>query len=214
MEPSDSPRLVLVTPRQLEVASFATRLAEALAGGDVAAVLIATGDQEGEAEAVAAELVPTIQQSGAAALVADHTRVAGRVKADGVQIGTGLGDLRAAAESLRPKRIVGAGSLYSRHAAMEAGETGVDYVFFGRIHGDTHDAPHPKALDLAEWWCGLMEIPAVVMAGRSLSQISEAAATRAEFVALNQAVWAHPEGPADAVRLATAALAAAGRRAA
>lgn len=207
-------RLFLVTPRQVELDAFAPLLANALAAGDVAAVLIAAGDQEQEVEAIAARLVPVIQEAGAAALVADHTRVAGRVRADGVQIGGGLGDLRAAVESFRPKRIVGAGNLHSRHTAMEAGEIGADYVFFGRPHGDTHDAPHPKALDLAEWWSDLMEIPAVIMAGRSLAHIGEAAATGADFVALNHAVWAHPQGPAEAVRLVKAALGSSGRRAA
>ena len=43
-----------------------------------------------------------------------------------------------------PKRIVGAGNLTSRHAAMQAGELEPDYLFFGRPHGDTHDAPHPE----------------------------------------------------------------------
>jgi len=206
-------RLLLVTPRVVD-ADFPARLSEALAGGDVAAVLMATGDHEVAVEAIAANLVPLVQEAGAAALIADHTRVAGRLKADGVQVGTGLGDLRAAAESFRPKRIVGAGNLHSRHAAMEAGESGADYLFFGRPHGDTHDEPHPKALDLAEWWSTLMEIPAVIMAGRSLDRIPDAAATGAAFVALNDAVWSHVQGPGEAVRLANALLSDLARRAA
>ncbi len=206
-------RLLLVTPRVAD-ADFPARLSEALMAGDVAAVLIATGDHEAAVEAIAAKLVPLVQEAGAAALIADHTRVAGRLKADGVQVGTGLGDLRAAAESFRPKRIVGAGNVHSRHAAMEAGEIGADYLFFGRPHGDTHDEPHPKALDLAEWWSALMEIPAVIMAGRSLDHVAHAAATGAAFVALNDAVWSHAPGPGEAVRLANAVLGDPGRRAA
>jgi thiamine-phosphate pyrophosphorylase len=188
-------------------------LAEALAAGDVAAVLIAV--EAGKAgEAVAASLVPIVQSAGAAALIADDTRLAGHVRADGVQIGTGLDDLRLAVESFRPKRIVGAGNLASRHAAMEAGELEPDYLFFGRPHGDTHDGPHPNALDLAEWWSDLTQLPAVVMAGRSLDSVPEAAATGAAFVALHDAVWSHAGGPGEAVRLAKAALGRSGRRAA
>ena len=137
------------------------------------------------------------------------------MKADGVHIEGGIEDLRLAVESFRPKRIVGAGNLHSRHAAMEAGELDVDYLFFGRPHGDTHDAPHPKALDLAEWWSELMQIPAVIMAGRSLESVAEAAATGAAFVALHDAVWSHAGGPGEAVRLARRqCLRDAGRRAA
>lgn len=206
-------RLFLVTPRQADASTFAGQLSEALAAGDVAAVLIVAGGEE-EAAALGATLVPIIQAAGAAALIADHTRIAGRLKADGVHVGSGAGDLRIAVEAFRPKQIVGAGNLHSRHAAMEAAESGADYVFFGRPHGDTHDAPHPKALDLAEWWSELMEIPAVVMAGRSLEGVGEAVATGAAFVALNDAVWSHAGGPGDAVRRALEAIRGEGRRAA
>jgi thiamine-phosphate pyrophosphorylase len=208
-ENAEPTRLFLVTPKAAEAASFAPLLEEALSAGDVAAVLIADGG-----EALASACVPIIQAAGAAALVADDTRLAGHVKADGVHVTTGLEDLKLAIESFRPKRIVGAGGLFSRHAAMEAGEANADYLFFGRPHGDTHDAPHPKALELAEWWAELMQIPAVVMAGRSLESVAEAAATGADFVAVNDAVWSHTGGPRDAVRIALAALREEGRRAA
>jgi thiamine-phosphate pyrophosphorylase len=206
-------RLFLVTPPVVDPERFPGELAEALAAGDVAAVLIATSGRQAASE-IAEQLVPVIQGAGAAALIADDTRIAGRLNADGVHIGTGLGDLRIAVESFRGKRSVGAGSLHSRHAAMEAGEIGADYVFFGRPHGDTHAAAHDKALELAEWWSDLMQVPAVVMAGRSLASVTSAAATGAAFVALHEAVWAHPDGPAAAIRKAAAALSEPGWRAA
>ena len=59
-----------------------------------------------------------------------------------------------------------------------------------------------------------MEVPAVVMAGRSLDSVGEAAATGAAFVALDDAVWSNPAGPGEAVRAALAKLARQGRRAA
>jgi thiamine-phosphate pyrophosphorylase len=210
MEKAEGTRLFLVTPRRIDAAYFPARLAEALAAGDVAAVLLAS---EAEADTIAA-LVPVIQQAGAAAIVMDDTRVAGRVNADGVHIEGGIAELRIAVESFRPKRIVGAGRLDSRDAAMEAGEFGVDYVFFGRPHGDTHDSPHPKALELGEWWSEVMQIPAVVMAGRSLASIAEVATAGAEFVGVGEAVWSHPDGAAAAISAAGASLLQSGRRAA
>jgi len=212
MDRADSTRLFLVTPTNADAGTFPQRLGEALGAGEVAAVLIdvTTGES---AQALATSLVPMVQEAGVAALIADDTRLAGRLGADGVQVGTGLDDLRMAAESFRPKRIVGAGGLTSRHTAMQAGEMDIDYVFFGRAQGDTHDSPHPKALDLAAWWSELMEVPAVIMAGRSLDSVSEAAATGAAFVALNEAVWSYAGGPADAVSRAEAVLRSARRAA-
>jgi thiamine-phosphate pyrophosphorylase len=210
---AEATRLFLITPPARDATSFLPQLSEALSAGDVAAVLIA-GAPDGGIEAFATALVPVIQDAGAAALVADDTRLAGHVKADGVHVTTGAADLKLAAESFKPRRIVGAGNINSRHAAMEAGEAGADYLFFGRPHGDTHDAPHPKALDLAEWWSELMQVPAVVMAGRALDSVGEAAASGADFVALNDAVWSHTAGPGEAIRAALAILAKKGRRAA
>ncbi len=207
---TEGPRLFLVTPPRIEAERFAPRLAEALAGGDVAAVLIAS---EGGADTAGA-LVPLIQKAGAAALVLDDTRLAGHVQADGVHVEGGIEDLRLVVQSLRPKRIVGAGNLASRDAAMLAGERDIDYLLFGRPHGDSHDSAHPKSLELAEWWSELMQIPAVIMAGRTIDSVAEAAGTGAEFVALHDAVWTHGGGPGEAVRIAQAMLSAAARRAA
>ena len=208
---TEATRLYLVAPPRLDAESFAPRLKEAVAAADVAAVLLAV---EGAREETLVPLVEIIQGAGAAAIVADDTRLAGHVKADGVHICGGIEELRLAVESFRPKRIVGAGNLFSRHAAMQAGEFDIDYVFFGRPHGDTHDAAHPKALDLAEWWSEVMQVPAVVMAGRSLDSVAKAAATGADFVALHEAVWAYVGGPAEAIRRAAAMLGREGRRAA
>jgi thiamine-phosphate pyrophosphorylase len=213
IEAAEATRLFLVTPPDADPARFPDRLRAALSAADIAAVLIAS---EGRAavEGFAAELTPIIQEAGAAALIADDTRLAGHARADGVQIGGSLSDLEAAIRSFHPKRIVGAANIGSRDEAMDAGEVGADYVFFGRPHGDTHDEPHPKAIELAGWWSEMTAVPGVLMAGRSLASIETAAATGAAFVAVNQAVWAHPAGPAEAVRLAVAAIRGARRDAA
>ena len=203
-------RLFLVAPPRID-AGFASRIQEALSAADIAAVLLAI---DGTKEDALQPLVNIIQQAGAAAVIADDTRLAGHVKADGVHIGGGLEEIRFAIESFKPNRIVGAGNVYSRHTALEIGELDVDYLLFGRPHGDTHDAPHPKALELAAWFSEMTEVPAVIMAGRSIDSVADAAATGAEFVALHDAVWSHPGGPEEAVRLAAAMLDHKGRRAA
>jgi thiamine-phosphate pyrophosphorylase len=196
------PRLVLVTPPEIDPGGFPAVLEEALAAGEVAAVILASGASEEAAEAAAVALVPVVQRHDAAALVRNFTRVAGRSGADGVHIDTGVADLRSAATSMRPRMIVGAGNLNSRHTAMEAGEADIDYVLFGRIHGDIRPEPHLRALELAAWWAELMLLPAVTMAGNAVDSVAAARDTGVEFIALNRAVWDHPEGPAMAVRQA------------
>jgi thiamine-phosphate pyrophosphorylase len=63
-------------------------------------------------------------------------------------------------------------------------------------------------IERAGWWAEIFETPCVVYAPR-LEDVPALAETRAEFVAVGEALWSHPGGPAEAVRLALAALKAA-----
>lgn len=199
-DPAPTPaRLYLVTPPALDLSAFPASLELALAAGDVAAVLIAGYREEYEMAPVAEALVPLIQSHGAAALVENHPRIAARCGADGVHVSGSYSDLKDMIESLKPRMIVGAGSVKTRHSAMQAGETGADYVFFGKPHGDIRPEAHHKNLDLAQWWCDIVEVPAVVMAGSAIESVADVAATGADFVALHAACWAHPGGPGEAV---------------
>ena len=199
-------RLCLVTPAFVEPTAFAPILADALAGGDVAS-LIVTGGAAG-LQALAEALVPIAQARGVAALIHNDTRIVGRARADGVHIDSGIADLRDAVSTLRPRAIVGAGGLQSRHDAMTAGEADPDYLFFGRLDGDSGDDIFDKALDLAAWWSSMFVIPAVVMGGGKVASVRAAADAGIEFVALCRAVWEHADGPSAAVAEANALLAA------
>ncbi len=201
-------RLYLVTPRDLDIATFPDVLDQALAAGDVASLLIAVdGGSDMTRQRIAEVLTPVGQKHGAAVLVRNDTRAAGRSKADGVHVDTGKADLDAALDTFHPASIVGVGNLATRHEAMEAGETQVDYVFFGDLDRPEFEGGNPRARELAEWWVPLFEPPVVVLAGSDLASLDAAAATGAEFVALRDAVWSHPDGPAAAVAEATRRLA-------
>lgn len=207
--PSQRCRLCLVTPADGDVATSARRLSEALSGGDVASLII-TADPGDPAllQRAAEALVPIAQARGVAAIVHNDTRLAGRTNADGVHVDSGLTDLEAAVTALHPRKIVGAGGLRSRHDAMLAGQAQPDYLFFGRLDGDTGDATFASALDLAEWWSSVAVIPAIVMGGRALASANEAAAAGVAFVALSRAIWDDHRGPAPAVAEASRRLAA------
>jgi thiamine-phosphate pyrophosphorylase len=202
-------RLCLVTPLAVDPAAFAPRLDDALAGGDVASLIIASNASDPSSlQQLAEALVPIAQSRGVAALIRNDTRIAGRTGADGVHIDSGHADLTAAIEAFHPRKIVGAGGVFSRHEAMIAGEANPDYLFFGRLDGDRDEAIFPKALDLAEWWSEIMVIPAIVMGGSALASVRQAAENGIEFVALGRAVWDHANGPGAAVEEANRLLSA------
>ncbi|MEJ1158118.1 thiamine phosphate synthase [Prosthecomicrobium sp. N25] len=193
-------RLYLVTPAAIDLATFPALLDEALGAVPVASLLVAPlGLSDMALQRVAEVLTPIGQRHDAAVLVRNDTRAAGRAKADGVHVDGSLAELKQAVEAFRPRSIVGAGGLKTRHDAMAAAETGADYVFFGMIDRPEDPEAHPKSLELAGWWMPLFETPCVCLAGADLASVAEVARTGADFVGLRDAVWAHEAGPAAAL---------------
>jgi thiamine-phosphate pyrophosphorylase len=199
-------RLCLVTPFGVSPERFGLILEDALAGGDVASLIVTAAAND--LAQLAEVAVPLAQARGVAALIHNDEEIALGTGADGIHIDDHRSDLAARVASLHPERIAGVGDLTSRHDAMAAGETEPDYVFFGRLDGDTDEAIFPRALDLAGWWAELFQIPAMVMGGASLESVRQAHAAGVEFVALRRAVWEHPHGPGAAVAAANRLLAA------
>ncbi|WP_298966446.1 thiamine phosphate synthase [uncultured Methylobacterium sp.] len=190
-----APRLILVSGPEAGP-DLAPALAAACAAGDVAAVILhlAPADERSLVKVLKA-LAPAAQEAGAAVVVAcpaegiDLVSVAARGGADGIHVADGdLGDLRG---RLRDGRILGTGGLATRHEAMEAGEAAVDYVLFGDLPGTAPETVRERA----EWWAEIFETPCVALAG-SLDAVADLATTGAEFVALDAALWAGPDGAA------------------
>ncbi|MET1412678.1 thiamine phosphate synthase [Roseibium sp. HPY-6] len=201
------PRLFLVTPPEFDTSDLAAKLEKAFAGGDIACVLIyMPGAATKDIQDAAQILVPVVQEGGAAALVYRDTQAAGRSGADGVHVDTSLEDVKLAVESFQPEKIVGTGGTKLKHDAMEWAETGVDYIFFGKLDLDEREAAHDRTLSGAAWWAELFETPCVALAGNSLETLKDVAATGADFVAVKDAVWKSDGDISNAVAAANRIL--------
>lgn len=203
-------RLVLVMPEELQNPSIA--LSEALAGGDVASIIIPHfTTNEGSFQTHCQTLVGTAQKAGVAAVVADDTQTAGRCNADGIHIDLPGGDagvpqLAELIAKFSPSKMVGGGNVKTRHMALSLGEAGPDYLFFGRLNSDIKPQAHAKMLALAEWWAEIVEVPGICLGGNVVDSIIEVAATGIDFAALSSAIFYYDEGPKEAVRLANELL--------
>ncbi|MDD9908422.1 MAG: thiamine phosphate synthase [Ahrensia sp.] len=200
-------RLVLmVDVARLALVAEAERLKgweACLRAGDIAsAVFYASSLEEAQFQALAGPLVSTAQKSGVAALIHDNSRIAGRLGADGLQLGADPTDLKAAMDSLHPTKMVGASGVKTRHNALVLGELQPDYVMFGKPGGDTHDEANPKNLELGRWWSAMIEIPCIVLAGGNPQSVIDVARCGAEFVAVDHAVFG---SQSDGIDLAEAA---------
>jgi thiamine-phosphate pyrophosphorylase len=198
-------RLYLVTPLVEETAALLRDLDVALGAGDVAAVLLRLADADerslvNRAKAVAA----AVHRRDIALLLDNRPEIVGRADADGAHI-PGIEAFAAALSSLKPDRIAGAGDLRSRHDAMLAGETGADYVMFGDFDRRGHRPPFETIEERIMWWADLVEIPCIGYAAQA-DEVRPLARAGADFVALGDWIWTHPEGAAAAVASAAASL--------
>jgi thiamine-phosphate pyrophosphorylase len=192
-------RLALLTPHRVEAGDadvLATALAAACAAGDVAAVILrlAPSDERSLVNLVK-RLAPAAQGTGAALVVAcagfsgDLVSVAARGGADGVHLDKPRdGDLAELRERLDDGRILGAGGHEQKHAAMEAGEAGVDYVMFGGLYADGVAPEAATVRDRAAWWTEIFETPCIAVA-HDLGEVAALVATGMEFLGLESALW-------------------------
>ena len=201
-----APRLTLVTPRIEDAAGFAGDLAAALAGADVAAVLLrmAAGDERTLINRAKA-LIPLVQDKNAAALLDGHAELVARAGADGAHL-SGIAAFNAGLATLKPARIAGAGGLLSRHDAMLAAEAGADYVMFG----EPDEAGRRPAFAVVEerisWWAEVFKLPCVGFAA-TLDEVAALARAGADFIALGDLVWNDARGPGAILAAAAERLA-------
>jgi thiamine-phosphate pyrophosphorylase len=195
-----APRLYLVTP-PIDAPGLATTLASALEAADVAAVLARPPAASAAAlsERVRA-IAPVIQNRGAALVIDGPPASVEPAGGDGVHV-SGIAALEAALRGLKPRYIVGCGGLHSRHDAMVAGERGADYVMFGEPDPDDRRPAFAAVVERVTWWAEVFEIPCVGWA-MNFDEAAALARAGADFVAIGDAVWHWPDGPAAAVAAA------------
>ena len=199
------PRLYLATPEVEDPSVLASSLPGLLASADVAAVLLRLklADQRSMISRVKT-LAPAIQNAGAALLLDGHVELVARAGADGAHV-SGIEAIKDAVSAFKRERIVGAGGLASRHDAMVAAESGVDYVMFGEPDAAGKRPSFEAIQDRVAWWSEVFEVPCVAYAD-SMAEVDALGA--AEFVALGPFVFDDRRGPAAAVADASARLAA------
>lgn len=189
-------RLFLMPPSGMDADTVAAGLIAAADAGDVACMVLPPD------KALTDKVMPIAQQQDIAVLIRDDSRFAAYERADGVHVTTGIEDAAAAQKTLGRNSSVGLVASGSRHAAMEAGDTDIDYIAF--------DLSTPAGVDLLTWWVPLFEVPCVGLGAADEAACLDAIASGADFVMPPAAMWSSAD---EAVRLA-GTLTAAGKRSA
>ncbi len=187
-------QLYLISPLDVS-GDFPQRLERALAAGKdliTAFQFRVKGLEQHDAAALAAPLQEICAAHDVAFIVNDSVPLAKRLKADGVHLGQGDGDVKEAREELGRDAQIGVTCHASKHLAMEAGEAGADYVAFGAFFPSTTkdkgDAERPE-VGVIEFWAGLFEIPCVAIGGVTPDNCEPLIEAGADFLAVSGAVW-------------------------
>jgi thiamine-phosphate pyrophosphorylase len=178
--------------------ALVTGLPGLLAGADIATVLLrlAVTDQRTMISRIKT-LAPAIQNAGAALLLDGHVELVARAGADGAHLSS-IAALEDALPSLKPDRIAGVGGLATRHDSMLAGELGADYVLFGEPDARGQRPSVDAVAERLDWWAELFEPPCIGYAA-SREEAYAFARAGADFVLVDDAVWADARGPAAAL---------------
>ena len=192
------PRIYLATPAVDDPSALVADLPGLLAGADIAAVLLRLQmtDQRSMISKVKT-LAPSIQNAGAALLLDGHVELVARAGADGAHL-SGIAALEEALPTLKPDRIAGVGGLETRHDSMLAGELGVDYVLFGEPDAQSKRPSVEAVAERLDWWAELFEPPCIGYA-TSREEAYEFARAGADFVLVDEAIWADARGASAAL---------------
>lgn len=186
---SATPQLYLVFEAVGDAATVQRRLDLALSSASIASVLLTGGRDAAITHSLAAALVPTVQDYGVAALIADDPEIARRVKADGVHISWSKdpgGAYRSARDEVGSHTMVGVDAGRSRHDAMELGEGGADYVAFGiPAHVGDRETAEARQVELVSWWSEIFEVPSVAFNVNTVAQAEALARAGADFITVD-----------------------------
>jgi thiamine-phosphate pyrophosphorylase len=192
------PRLYLVTPAEIELSSFPSRLSQVLDAHDVACLRLGLATRDEDAIARAADVVRDIAHgSDVAVVIENHTGLVERLGLDGVHLSDGARSVRAARKALGGDAIVGAHCGASRHDGMNAAEAGADYVSFGPVTATALGDGTVAEKELFDWWSEMIEVPVVAEGAITDGAVADLWGST-DFFAIGEEIWRH-DNPASAL---------------
>ena len=195
-------QLYLITPSEIEVRDFCTELVSALQVGNIACLqLRLKNTPECTMRKIIEEVLPITQDYGVPLILNDDPLMALETGCDGVHIGQEDTDYVSTRKIVGRDAIVGVTCLGSIDLAMRVAERDADYVAFGAFFpSKTKNSAGKPKLDIIKKWAEITTVPSVAIGGITPENCNQLVLAGADFLAVISAVWAHPKGPAAAVR--------------
>lgn len=200
MSDPKNPQIYLCTPRQFELSDFPDQLANILDNVEIACVRLCLDSTDEQILTRAADKLREVAHARDVPLVIEtHFKLVTAHGLDGVHLMTAAKQIRDVRTELHKDAIIGANCGTSRHAGMNAGEIGADYISFGPITtSDLLGDGKTASTDLFQWWSEMVEVPIVAETGLTLEKIEELA-PYADFFCLGTEIWSQ-EDPLAALK--------------
>lgn len=195
-------QIYLISPPQIELKSFSSRLENALKTSLVPVFqLRLKGYEISEIKKIAHELKKICHANDCLFLLNDSYQIAVDVAADGVHFGAEDGSVALARKKSPQNFIIGASCYDSKHLAMEAAEQGADYLSFGAFFASKtkKSRGHPTT-EILTWCSEMMNLPIVAIGGINDENGHFLAKAGADFLSVISYVWDHPQGEVEAVK--------------
>lgn len=189
MSDPESTQLYLITPTDAALSFYSETLAPLLDKFPLACVRLGlVSDDETAISRHADQLRETAHARDVSAVITTHYRLVDQLGLDGVHRVDAAKTLRDIRDELGADAIIGSHCGTSRHAGMNAGEAGADYVSFGPM---TQNALGDEAIaefGTFEWWSQMVELP-VIAEGNLTLDAAATIAPVADFIALGPELW-------------------------
>lgn len=195
-------QIYLISPPQIELKDFSSRLENALKTALVPVFQLRLKNyQTPEIKKISHELKKICHDHNCLFLLNDSYEIAADVAADGVHLGVEDGSISLARKKSPKNFIIGASCYDSRHLAMEAAEQGADYLSFGAFfESKTKKSRGNPTPEILTWAAEMMDLPLVAIGGITDKNCSSLVKAGADFLSVISYVWEHPKGEAEALR--------------
>ncbi len=192
------PQIYLITPAEVDLATFPDQLAACLDAVPVGCVRLALGLREEDRIAKIADTLREVTHARDVALVIEsHIQLVERLGLDGVHLTDSARSVAKVRKALGDDAIVGAHCGNSRHDGMTAGELGADYVSFGPAGASTLGDGTQAELELFQWWSAMIEVP-VIAEGALDADIIRMLTPHVDFFGIGDEIWSRDD-PAAAL---------------
>jgi thiamine-phosphate pyrophosphorylase len=195
-------QIYLISPPQIELKDFSSKLEKALKTGLVPAFQLRLKNYSpSEVKKISQEIKKICDNNNCLFLLNDFHEIALEIGASGVHVGIDDKKISQIRQNSPKNFVIGASCYDSKHLAMEAGEQGADYISFGAFfETQTKISRGKPSVEILNWASEILNLPIVAIGGINDKNCIELIKNGADFLAVISYVWQHPLGVEIAIK--------------